>query len=91
MYDLKCVSREPGVLSRAAVFTTGYAKLVEQEPAPGKCVLVSTSKFVRKEMRDWMLTDEGDTWTVKLDVRDVGSILIPLFVVGLQLWLLVFG
>ena len=24
-------------------------------------------------MRDWVLTHEGDRWTVKLDVRDLGG------------------
>ena len=27
-------------------FTTGYVRLVGQEPAPGKCVLLSTSREV---------------------------------------------
>ena len=36
--NLKCVSRDPGVLLRAARFTTGYVRLVGQEPAPSKCV-----------------------------------------------------
>ena len=42
--DLKCVSRDPAVLLRAARFTTGYVRLVGQEPAPSKCVLLSTSE-----------------------------------------------
>ena len=37
------------------------------------CVFLSTSRLVRKEMRDWVVTDEGDRWTVKLDVRDLGG------------------
>ena len=24
-------------------------------------------------MRDWVVTDEGDRWTVKFDVRDLGG------------------
>ena len=68
--NLKCLSRDLGVLLRAARFTTGY---VGQEPAPGKCVFLSTSRVVRREMRDWVVTDEGDRWTVKLDVRDLGG------------------
>ena len=71
--NLKCVSRDPGVLLRAARFTTGYVRLVGQEPAPRKCVFLSTSKVVRREMRDWVVTDEGDRWTVKLDIRDLGG------------------
>ena len=71
--NLKCVSRDPGVLFRAARFTTGYVRLVGQELAPSKCVFLSTSRLVRREMRDWVVTDEGDRWTVKLDVRDLGG------------------
>ena len=68
-----CVSRDPGLLLRAARFTTGYVRLVGQEPAPSKCVFLSTSRFVLREMRDWVVTDEGDRWTVKFDVRDLGG------------------
>ena len=71
--NLKCVSRDPQVLLRAAKFTTGYVRLVGQEPAPSKCVFLSTSRVVRKEMRGWVVSDEGDRWTVKLDVRDLGG------------------
>ena len=69
--NLKCVSRYPGLLFRAARCTTDYVRLVGQEPAPSKCVLLSTFKAVRSEMRGWVLSDEGDRWTVKLDVRDL--------------------
>ena len=71
--SLKCVSRDPGVLLRAARFTTSYVRLVGQEPAPSKCLFLSTSKVVRREMRDCVVTEEGDRWTVKLDVRDLGG------------------
>ena len=46
--NLKCVSRDPDLLLNAARFTTGYVWLVGQEPAPSKCVLLSTSRMVRK-------------------------------------------
>ena len=61
--SFKCVSRDPDLLLRAARFTTGYVRLVGQEPAPSKCVLLSTSKAVRAEMRGWVLSDEGHRWT----------------------------
>ena len=48
--NLKCVSRDPHLQVRAARFTTGYVLLVGQEPAPSKCVLLSTSRAVRKDM-----------------------------------------
>ena len=37
--NLKCLSGDPGLLLRAARFTSGYVWLVGQEPAPSKCVL----------------------------------------------------
>ena len=47
--------------------------LVGQEPAPSKCALMSTSSVVRKDMKDWVLSHEGEKWTVKLDVGDLGG------------------
>ena len=69
--NLKCVSRDPGLLLHAARFTTGYVRLVGQEPAPSKCVLLSTFREVRRDMKDWVLSLEGDKWSVKFDVRDL--------------------
>ena len=43
--NLKCVSTNPGLLLNAARFTTSYVRLVGQEPAPSKCVLLSTSRL----------------------------------------------
>ena len=57
----------------AARFTTGYVRLVGQELAPSKCVLLSTSRVVRRDMKDWVLSQEGDKWSVKFDVRDLGG------------------
>ena len=71
--NLKCVSRDPDLLLSAARFTTGYVRLVGQEPAPGKCVLLGTSRAVRVAMRNWVLSDEGHKWAVKPDVRDLGG------------------
>ena len=48
---------------------------------------MSTSRAVRSDMRGWVVTDEGYRWTVKLDVRDLGDILILPFGVGLLPWL----
>ena len=57
----------------AARFTTGYVRLVGQEPAPSKCVLMSTSRAVRGDMRGLVVSEEeGNRWSVKLDVRDLG-------------------
>ena len=57
--NLKCVSCNPGQLLRAARFTTAYVRLVGQEPAPSKCVFLSTSAAVRKDMRNWLISDGG--------------------------------
>ena len=71
--NLKCLSGNPDLLLHAARFTTGYVRLVGQEPAPSKCVLLSISREVRKGMKDWVLSLEGDQWSVKFDVRDLGG------------------
>ena len=70
--NLKCVSGDPGVLWRAARFTPGHVRLAGQEPAPSKCVLMSTSRALRSDKRGWIVTDESDMWSVKPDVRDLG-------------------
>ena len=50
-------------------------------------MLMSTSRTVRSDMRGWIVTDEGDRRSVKLDIRDLGAgILILLFGVGVLLW-----
>ena len=77
--NVKCVSRDPGVLLRAARFTAGYVRLVGLELIPSKRVLMSTSRAVRSDMRRWVVTDEGDRWSVKLDVRDLGGYLDSTF------------
>ena len=61
------------MLLRAARFTTEYVRLVGQEPAPSKCILLSTSREVRRDMKDWVLSQDGDQWSVKFDVRDLGG------------------
>ena len=38
-------------------------------------------------MIDWVLSQEGDKWSVNFDVRDLGGIWILPFVAGLQPWL----
>ena len=34
---------------------------------------LSTSREVRRDMKDWVLSLEGDRWSVKFDVRDLGG------------------
>ena len=83
--NLKCVSGDPGLLLNAARFTTGYVRSVGQEPAPSKCVLLSTSREVRKDVKEWVLSQERDKWSAKFDVRDFGSIWTLPFVDGRRL------
>ena len=78
-------SVQPQLYADKLKCTTSFVWLVGQEPAPSKCVLLSTSREVRKDLKDWVLSQEGDQWSVKFDVRDLGGHLTLLFVVGLQL------
>ena len=71
--NLKGVSGDPDLLLNAARFTTGHVRLVGQELAPSKCVLMSTSRVVRKDMKAWILSLEGDKWSVRFDVRELGG------------------
>ena len=71
--NLKCVSGSPGALLAAARFTSMYIRLVGQEAAPQKCVFLSTSKLVRGDVKGWSVSDTGDKWSVRLDIRDLGG------------------
>ena len=71
--NLKCVSSNDDDLLEAAWFTYSYIWLVGQTPAPSKCVLLSTCAVVSGLMKNLVLSDAGDSWTVKLDVRDLGE------------------
>ena len=61
------------MLLNAARFATGYVRLVGREPAPSKCVVLGTSREVRKDMKEWVLPQEGDRWSVKFGVQDLGE------------------
>ena len=41
--------------------------------SPGKLVLLSTSKAVRKSMKLWNISGDGMPWKVELNVRDLGG------------------
>ena len=53
------------------VFTAQYVRSVGQDVSPGKCVLLSTSKAVRRAMKLWGISGDGGFWKVQLDVRDL--------------------
>ena len=50
-----------------------YVRSVGQDVSPGKCILLSTSKSVRKAMKLWDVFGNGRFWKVQLDVRDLGG------------------
>ena len=68
--NLKCVSGSPAALLSAARFTSMYIRLVGREAAPKKCVFLSASQ---KDMKCSAVSDTGDKWSVRLDVRDLGG------------------
>ena len=78
--NLKCLSRDPDLLLAAARFTTGYVRLVGQEPAPSKCVLLSTSREVRHDMSGWVLSQEG-----------ISGLFGLMFVIWVGIWTLLLG
>ena len=59
------------------------------DEAPSKCVFLSTSRVVRREMRDWFVTDEGTTFrgwssTLAKRVRVVLARLLVVFALPLH-------
>ena len=71
--NLKCSAARPRALFESASFTALYVRSVGQDVSPGKCVLLSTSKTVRKAMKLWDILGDGVFWKVQLDVRDLGG------------------
>ena len=51
--NLKCSAARPRALFESAYFTAKYVRLVGQDVSLGKCVLLSTSKAVRRAMKLW--------------------------------------
>ena len=71
--NLKCSAERPGAIFHSARFTARYVRTVGQDVSPGKCVLLRTSKSVRKTMKLWDISGDGSFWKVQLDVRDLGG------------------
>ena len=57
--NLKWSSVCPNALFGAARFTVQYVRSVSQDVWPGNCVLLSTSKSVRKSMKLWDVSGDG--------------------------------
>ena len=60
---LRCVSSDDDDLPASAG--------LKKTPALGKCVLLSASLVARRLVGDMVVSDSGDKWSVKLDVRDL--------------------
>ena len=71
--NLKCSTAQPRALFESAYFTAKYVRLVGQDVSPGKCVLLSTSRAVRRAMKLWDISGDGGFWKVQLDIRDLGG------------------
>ena len=71
--NLKCCAERPGAFFDSARFTARYVQSVGQDVSLGECVLLSTSKSVRKAMKLWDVSGGGGFWNVQLDVRDLGG------------------
>ena len=74
-HNLKCSAERPRALFESAHFTAQYVRLVGQDVSPGKCVcvLLSTSRAVRRAMKLCDISGDGGFWKVQLDVRDLGG------------------
>ena len=71
--NLKGSAARPRAFFESAHFTAQYVRSVGQDVSLGKCVLLSTSKSVRKAMKLWDISGDGGFWKVQLDVRDLGG------------------
>ena len=71
--NLKCSAERPRALFESARFTAQYVRSVGQDVSPGKCVLLSTSKSVRRAVKLLDVAGDGGFWKVKLDVSDLGG------------------
>ena len=53
--NLNCLSRDPGVLWRAARFTAGYVRLVGQERRTGSCQMMGISGLSSSMSAIWVV------------------------------------
>ena len=86
--NLKCGAERPRALFESARFTAQYVRSVGQDVSPGKCVLLSTSKSVRKAMKLWDVS--GDVVFLESSAGCQGSgvgIVISLLELGLARFL----
>ena len=62
--NLKCSAQCPNALFGAARFIARYIRDVGQDVSPGKCVLLGTSKSIRKGLKFWDISGGGPFWKV---------------------------
>ena len=85
--NLKCSAERPDALFDATGFTARCVRAVGQDVFPGKCVLLSTSKSVRKAMKLWdvsgvvclgRLSLMSGTWAdILTSLEGLGLVLFP--------------
>ena len=68
---LKCSAERLRALCESARFTARYVRSVGQDVSPGKCVLLSTSRSVRKAMKLWDVV--GDVEFLEGSAESSGS------------------
>ena len=73
--NLECGAERPGALFDSPRFAAQHVRSVGQDVSPGKCVLLTTSKSVRKAVKLWDVSGGGSFWKVQLDVMDLGGLL----------------
>ena len=85
-HNLKCSSVCPRASFSAASFTVQYVRSVGHDVSPGKCVVLSTSKAVRKSMKLWDVSGDGLVVILTL----LGGLELGHFPRGLRMLLMVF-
>ena len=70
-HNLECSAERPRALFESARFTAQYVRSVGQDVSSGKCVLLSTSKCVRKAMKLWNVS--GGWWLLESSAGCQGS------------------
>ena len=63
----------PQSLFGAARFTVQYVRSVGQGVSLGKCVLLSSSERVKKKMKLWDVSGDGQPGKVELGIWDLGG------------------
>ena len=85
--NLKCSAERHRALFESARFTAQYVRSVGQDVSPGKCVLLSTSKSVRRALKLWDISGDGGFGQVSVGFpRGLVRLLLRLLLLVLYLW-----